>query len=74
MFRYSHAACVALLALAFQSPLFATEVGVTQATITVGQSAPFSGAAAQLGIQMNAGTKAYFDHINAKGDIVMDPV
>jgi ABC-type branched-subunit amino acid transport system substrate-binding protein len=43
--------------------------GVTATTILLGQSAAFSGPAAQLGIQMNIGTKAYFDHINAQGGV-----
>src|SRR3979411_1964603 len=36
--------------------------GVTAKSILLGQSAAFSGPAAQLGIQMNIGTKAYFDY------------
>jgi ABC-type branched-subunit amino acid transport system substrate-binding protein len=43
--------------------------GVTSRSILLGQSAAFSGPAAQLGIQMNIGTKAYFDHINAQGGV-----
>lgn len=43
--------------------------GVTGTTIVLGQSAAFTGPAAQLGIQMNAGTKAYLDHVNAKGGV-----
>jgi ABC-type branched-subunit amino acid transport system substrate-binding protein len=43
--------------------------GVTAKTILLGQSAAFSGPAAQLGIQMNIGTKAYFDHINTQGGV-----
>lgn len=43
--------------------------GVTAKTILLGQSAAFSGPAAQLGIQMNVGTKAYLDHINAQGGV-----
>ena len=38
---------------------FAQTPGVTPTTILLGQSAAFSGPAAQLGIQMNIGTKAY---------------
>jgi ABC-type branched-subunit amino acid transport system substrate-binding protein len=49
--------------------VFAQTPGVTPKTILLGQSAAFSGPAAQLGIQMNAGTKAYFDHINAQGGV-----
>jgi ABC-type branched-subunit amino acid transport system substrate-binding protein len=43
--------------------------GVTAKSILLGQSAAFSGPAAQLGIQMNLGTKAYFDYINAQGGV-----
>ena len=37
--------------------------------IVLGQSAAFSGPAAQLGIQMNKGAKIYFDQLNANGGI-----
>ncbi|MCW5661775.1 MAG: ABC transporter substrate-binding protein [Burkholderiaceae bacterium] len=37
--------------------------------IVLGQSAAFSGPAAQLGIQMNRGAKLYFDSINAAGGV-----
>ena len=47
----------------------AQSTGVTPTTIVLGQSAAFTGPAAQLGIQMNVGLKAYFDHINAQGGI-----
>jgi branched-chain amino acid transport system substrate-binding protein len=43
--------------------------GVTPRSILFGQSAAFSGPAAQLGIQMNIGTKAYFDYVNAQGGV-----
>ena len=43
--------------------------GVTSRSILLGQSAAFSGPAAQLGIQMNIGTKAYFDYVNAQGGV-----
>ena len=49
--------------------VFAQAPGVTPKTILLGQSAAFSGPAAQLGIQMNAGSKAYFDHVNAQGGV-----
>jgi branched-chain amino acid transport system substrate-binding protein len=50
-------------------PASAQVPGVTAKTIVLGQSAAFSGPAAQLGIQMNIGTKAYLDHVNAKGGV-----
>ncbi len=37
--------------------------------IVLGQSAAFTGPAAQLGIQMNKGAKIYFDQVNANGGI-----
>ena len=37
--------------------------------IVLGQSAAFSGPAAQLGIQMHAGAKIYFDSLNAAGGV-----
>ena len=37
--------------------------------IVLGQSAAFSGPAAQLGIQMNRGARLYFDSINAAGGV-----
>jgi branched-chain amino acid transport system substrate-binding protein len=37
--------------------------------IVLGQSAAFSGAAAQLGIQLHAGAKIYFDGLNAAGGV-----
>jgi ABC-type branched-subunit amino acid transport system substrate-binding protein len=37
--------------------------------IVIGQSAAFSGPAAQLGIQMNAGVKLWFDQVNSSGGV-----
>lgn len=37
--------------------------------IVIGQSAAFSGPAAQLGIQMNAGAKIFIDSVNAAGGV-----
>lgn len=45
------------------------EPGVTDQKIILGQSAAFSGPAAQLGIQLHAGAKAYFDQVNAQGGV-----
>ena len=55
--------------LAFNSARVSADPGVTESKILVGQSAAFSGPAAQLGIQMHAGAKAYFDHVNAIGGV-----
>ncbi|MDY7537218.1 ABC transporter substrate-binding protein [Undibacterium sp. RTI2.1] len=43
--------------------------GITDQKITLGQSAAFTGPAAQLGIQLHAGAKAYFDQVNAAGGV-----
>ncbi len=58
-------ALAALLTL----PATAQVPGVTTNSILLGQSAAFSGPAAQLGIQMNIGTKAYLDYVNARGGV-----
>jgi branched-chain amino acid transport system substrate-binding protein len=58
-----------LFALAVASPVLALAQGVTADKILVGQAAVFSGPAAQLGIQMRNGIKAYFDAVNEKGGV-----
>ena len=55
--------------VALSAPVFAQVPGVTSKTILLGQSAAFSGPAAQLGIQMNIGTKTYLDYVNARGGV-----
>ena len=57
------------LGVALASLAHAQVPGVTSNTIVLGQSAAFSGPAAQLGTEMNIGTKAYLDHINAQGGV-----
>ncbi|OYW16795.1 MAG: hypothetical protein B7Z52_07895, partial [Burkholderiales bacterium 12-64-5] len=37
--------------------------------MVLGQSAPFTGAAVQLGLQFHLGAQAYFDTVNAKGGV-----
>lgn len=68
--------CHRLLIVTFLSTLIAiasgavqAESGVTDQKILLGQSAAFTGAAAQLGIQLHAGAKAYFDHVNQQGGV-----
>jgi ABC-type branched-subunit amino acid transport system substrate-binding protein len=51
------------------SPAARAETGVTPDRILLGQAAVFSGPAAQLGIQMRNGIKAYLDYINEKGGV-----
>jgi ABC-type branched-subunit amino acid transport system substrate-binding protein len=45
------------------------QTGVTSDKILVGQSVALTGAAAQLGIQMRNGVKAYFDAVNERGGV-----
>ena len=56
----------AALALSFSAR---AENGVTADKIVLGQAAVFSGPAAQLGIQMRNGIKAYFEYVNERGGI-----
>ena len=60
---------LATFTLLFAAAVSAQTPGVTSRSILLGQSAAFSGPAAQLGIQMNIGTKAYFDQVNAQGGV-----
>lgn len=53
------------LALAGTTPLLRAQSD----KIVLGQSAPFTGPAAQLGIQFNSGAKLAFDQINAAGGV-----
>lgn len=43
--------------------------GLTDSTIVLGQSAPFSGAAEQLGLQFHLGAQLFFEQINSKGGV-----
>jgi branched-chain amino acid transport system substrate-binding protein len=43
--------------------------GVTAERIVLGQSVALTGPAAELGIQMRNGARAYFDHVNAQGGV-----
>jgi ABC-type branched-subunit amino acid transport system substrate-binding protein len=63
-----HAAFL-LAAAALLSPFAGAETGVTADRILLGQAAVFSGPAAQLGIQMRNGIKAYLDYVNQKGGV-----
>lgn len=57
------------LLLAVSALACRAETGVTGNRILLGQSAAFSGPAAQLGIDLHAGAKMYFDSINQQGGI-----
>ena len=43
--------------------------GVSDRGIVIGQSAPFSGAAEQLGVQFYLGAQLHFDAVNARGGV-----
>jgi ABC-type branched-subunit amino acid transport system substrate-binding protein len=61
---------ILLMVLLLNFPgLAGAEVGVTADKIRLGQAAVFSGPAAQLGIQMRNGIKAYFDYVNERGGV-----
>ena len=60
--RHTLACSVALVAAPFAQTSWAQS-----GKIRLGQSCPLTGAAAQLGIQFNAGANVYFDLLNAKG-------
>src|SRR5437868_11033703 len=59
----------AITKLAAATAALALPAWAQSGRIILGQSAAFSGPAAQLGIQMNQGAKIYFDHLNANGGI-----
>jgi len=59
----------ALALLSCIAGALAQTAGITPTSVAVGQSAAFTGPAAQLGIQMRDGMKAYFDRVNAQGGV-----
>src|SRR5579859_928164 len=59
----------ALAAALFSQPAVAQTPGVTASTIVIGQSAPLSGANAELGNDIRNGALAYFSKVNAAGGV-----
>ncbi len=57
------------LALFLSTVCAYAEVGVTHTTILLGQSAAFSGPAANLGKEMKEGAMVYFEYINGQGGV-----
>jgi branched-chain amino acid transport system substrate-binding protein len=55
--------------LAALAAAVAAENGVMADRVVLGQSVALTGPAAELGIQMRNGAKAYFDHVNAQGGV-----
>jgi ABC-type branched-subunit amino acid transport system substrate-binding protein len=58
-----------VLLAGFSAAAAPAENGVFPDKVVLGQAAVFSGPAAQLGIQMRNGIKAYLDHVNAQGGV-----
>jgi ABC-type branched-subunit amino acid transport system substrate-binding protein len=54
---------------ALLAPAALAQNGVTNDKVVLGQAAVFSGPAAELGIQMRNGVKAYLDYVNAQGGV-----
>lgn len=69
MHRMNRAVVGLLVALGLGVGQAVAETGVTDDKILLGQSAAFTGPAAQLGIQMNAGAKVYFESVNRAGGV-----
>ena len=66
MLKFSLAAAALALAVA---PAQAQVPGVTASTIVIGQSAPLTGANAELGNDIRTGALAYFAKVNAAGGV-----
>jgi branched-chain amino acid transport system substrate-binding protein len=56
-------------AIALSATAAAAQQGVTDSQVVLGQSVALSGPAQQLGIDMQAGAKLYFDAVNAHGGV-----
>ena len=72
LFSFANAIIMVALAAAALLPGQASaqgSTGVTADKILLGQSVALTGPAAQLGIQMRNGVKAYLDYVNEKGGI-----
>lgn len=59
----------ALVLSIFCLPGIASENGISETKIVLGQSAVFSGDSAELGIRANLGASVFFDALNARGGI-----
>lgn len=58
-----------LLCMSLATSALAATPGVTDTQIVIGQSAPLTGPAAQLGIRLRMGIEAYFKSANADGGV-----
>lgn len=64
-----NAACQSAALAGLGSPLAGQAIGITDNLVVLGQSAPFSGPAEQLGLQFHLGAQLLFDAVNAKGGV-----
>jgi branched-chain amino acid transport system substrate-binding protein len=62
-------AALTAAALCYPAAAYSQAPGVTSDKILLGQSAPLTGPAAQLGIQMRTGLQLYFDRVNREGGV-----
>lgn len=62
-------AALTAAALCCSGAAYSQAPGVTSDKILLGQSAPLTGPAAQLGIQMRTGLQLYFDRVNREGGV-----
>lgn len=67
--RYVTTLCCALIALLTAAVQGTNSPGIYDNLIILGQSAAFTGPAAELGKEFRRGAVLYFDHINAQGGV-----
>jgi branched-chain amino acid transport system substrate-binding protein len=60
---------IAICAITMSISAASAQEGITPTSILIGQSAAFTGPAAQLGIQMRDGARLWFDYVNSRGGI-----
>jgi branched-chain amino acid transport system substrate-binding protein len=63
-----------VLPIAIATSYSPTSLAANGAPIIIGQSAPLTGPASQLGIQFRAGAQLYLDQFNARGGVLNHPV
>jgi branched-chain amino acid transport system substrate-binding protein len=62
-------ACLGASSLAGVAGSAWAQASAGSGTVVLGQSAPFTGPSAQLGLQFNLGAQLYFDQVNAAGGV-----
>ncbi|HVK54715.1 MAG TPA: ABC transporter substrate-binding protein [Burkholderiales bacterium] len=67
--KYLKRASAVMIAFLIHATCAQAENGVTADTITLGQSAPFSGPAEEHGLDFRRGMELYFYHINDQGGV-----